>query len=132
MNKLTVKRLNFKTTRYRLENEDGVCLSSLEIDREYMTKARRELLGFPINEGVFYLCDFRTTQGERRNGYGRELLNLIKEETKGQFIYLIVHSTYEDIFPDDKLVEFYKSVGFKVHEQKDEYKYYTWMVLDNR
>ena len=132
MNKLTVKRLNFKTTRYRLENEDGACLSSLEIDREYMTKARRELLGFPINEGVFYLCDFRTTQGERRKGCGRELLNLIKEKTKGQFIYLIVHSTYEDIFPDDKLVEFYKSVGFKVHEQKDKYKYYTWMVLDNR
>ena len=132
MNKLTVKRLNFKTTRYRLENEDGACLSSLEIDREYMTKARRELLGFPINEGVFYLRDFRTTRGERRKGCGRELLNLIKEETKGQFIYLIVHSTYEDIFPDDKLVEFYKSVGFKVHKQKDEYKYYTWMVLDNR
>ena len=132
MNKLTVKRLNFKTTRYRLENEDGACLSSLEIDREYMTKARREFLGFPINEGVFYLCDFVTTRGERRKGCGRELLNLIKEETKGQFIYLIVHSTYEDIFPDDKLVEFYKSVGFKVHEQKDEYKYYTWMVLDNR
>ena len=132
MNKLTVKRLNFKTTRYRLENEDGACLSSLEIDREYMTKARRELLGFPINEGVFYLRDFRTTRGERRKGCGRELLNLIKEETKGQFIYLIVHSTYEDIFPDDKLVEFYKSVGFKVHKQKDEYKYYTWMVLNNR
>lgn len=132
MNKLTVKRLNFKTTRYHLENEDGACLSSLEIDREYMTKARRELLDFPINEGVFYLYDFITTQGERRKGCGRELLNLIKEETKGQFIYLIVHSTYEDVFPDDKLVEFYKSVGFKVHEYKDEYKYYTWMVLDNR
>jgi GNAT superfamily N-acetyltransferase len=132
MNKLTVKQLNFKTTRYRLENEDGTLLSSLEIDREYMTKTRRECLGFPINEGVFYLHDFRTTRGERRKGCGRKLLNLIKEETKGQFIYLIVHSTYEDIFPDDKLVEFYKSVGFKVHEQKDEYKYYTWMVLDNR
>ena len=132
MNNLTVKRLNFKTTRYRLENEDGACLSSLEIDREYMTKARRELLGFPINEGVFYLCDFVTTREQKRKGYGRELLNFIKEETKGQFIYLIVHSSNEEAFPDDKLVEFYKSVGFKVHEQKDEYQYYTWMVLDNR
>jgi len=132
MNKLTVKHLNFKTTRYRLENEDGACLSSLEIDREYMTKARREVLDFPIDEGVFYLCDFVTRRGERRKGYGRELLNFIKEETKGQFIYLIVHSMYEDIFLDEKLVEFYKSVGFKVHKQKDGYKYYTWMVLDNR
>ena len=132
MNNLTVKRLNFKTTRFRLENEDGACLSSLEIDREYMTKARRELLGFPINEGAFYLCHFVTTREQKRKGYGRELLNLIKEETKGQFIYLIVHSSYEKEFPDDKLVEFYKSVGFKVHKQKDEYKYYTWMVLDNR
>lgn len=132
MNKLSVRHLNFKTTRYRLENEDGTLLSSLEIDREYMTKARRECLGFPIEDSVYYLCDFVTPRDRKRKGYGRELLNRIKEETKGQFIYLIVHSTYEDIFPDDKLVEFYKSVGFKVHEQKDEYQYYTWMVLDNR
>jgi len=132
MNKLSVRHLNFKTTRYRLENEDGTLLSSLEIDREYMTKTRRECLGFPIEDSVYYLCDFVTTREQKRKGYGRELLNRIKEETKGQFIYLIVHSAYEDIFPDDKLVEFYKSVGFKVHEQKDEYKYYTWMVLDNR
>jgi GNAT superfamily N-acetyltransferase len=132
MNKLSVRHLNFKTTRYRLENEDGTLLSSLEIDREYMTKTRRECLGFPIEDSVYYLCDFVTTREQKRKGYGRELLNRIKEETKGQFIYLIVHSAYEDIFPDDKLVEFYKSVGFKVHEQKYEYKYYTWMVLDNR
>ena len=132
MNKLTVKHLNFKTTCYYLENEEGVRVSSLEIDREYMTKARRESLGFPIDESVYYLCDFVTPREHKRKGYGRELLNRIKEETKGQFIYLIVHSSYEDVFPDEKLVEFYKSVGFKVHEQKDEYKYYTWMVLDNR
>jgi GNAT superfamily N-acetyltransferase len=132
MNKLTVKHLNFKTTCYYLENEEGVRVSSLEIDREYMTKARREYLGFPIDESVYYLCDFVTPREHKRKGYGRELLNRIKEETKGQFIYLIVHSSYEDIFPDEKLVEFYKSVGFKVHEQKDEYKWYTWMVLDNR
>lgn len=132
MNKLTVKHLNYKTTCYYLENEEGVRVSSLEIDREYMTKARRECLGFPIEDSVYYLCDFVTSREYKRNGYGRELLNRIKEETKGQFIYLIVHSTYEDIFPDDKLVEFYKSVGFKIHEQKDEYKCYTWMVLDNR
>ena len=132
MNKLTVTKLNFKTTRYRLLDEDGFCVSSLEIDREYMTKTRREVLGFPIDEGVFYLCDFVTAQGHKRKGYGRELLNHIKEETKGQFIYLIVHSSYEDVFPDDKLIEFYKSVGFKVHEQKDKYRWYTWMVLDNR
>ena len=79
-----------------------------------------------------YLCDFVTTREQKRKGYGRELLNLMKEKTKGQFIYLIVHSSYEKEFPDDKLIEFYKSVGFKVHEQKDEYKCYTWMVLDNR
>ena len=132
MNKLTVKQVNFKTTRYRLENEDGTLLSSLEIDRLYMEKSRRERLGFPMEDSVYYLCDFVTAQGRKRKGYGRELLNHIKEETKGQFIYLIVHSSYEDVFPDDKLIEFYKSVGFKVHEQKDEYKCYTWMVLDNR
>lgn len=132
MNKLTVKQLNFKTTRYRLENEDGTLLSSLEIDRLYMEKSRRERLGFPIEDSVYYLCDFATQREYKRKGYGRELLNFIKEETKGQFIYLIVHSSYEKEFPDEKLVEFYKSVGFKVHEQKDEYKYYTWMILDNR
>lgn len=132
MNKLTVKHLNFKTTCYYLENEEGVRVSSLEIDREYMTKARRECLGFPIEDSVYYLCDFVTSREQKRKGYGRELLNLIKEETRGQFIYLIVHSSNEEVFPDNKLVEFYKSVGFKVHEQKDEYKYYTWMVLDNR
>ncbi len=130
MNKLTVKHLNLRTIRYRLENEDGACLSSLEINRVYMEKSRRERLGFPSTDDIFYLGEFRSNH--RRKGYGRELLNHIKEETKGQFIYLIVHSTYEREFPDDKLVEFYKSVGFKVHEQKDEYKYYTWMVLDNR
>ena len=132
MNKLTVKQLNFKATRYRLENEDGTLLSSLEIDREYMTKARREVLGFPMKESIYCLCNFITERGYRRNGYGRELLNYIKRDTKGQFIYLIVHSMYGDIFPDNNLVEFYKSVGFKVHEEKDRYVDYTWMVLDNR
>ena len=132
MNKLTVKHLNYKTTCYYLENEEGVRVSSLKIDREYMTKARRECLGVPNEDSVYYLCDFVTIREQKRKGYGRDLLNRLKEETKGQFIYLIVHSSYEDIFPDEKLVEFYKSVGFKVHEQKDEYKYYTWMVLDNR
>lgn len=132
MNKLSVRHLNSKTTRYRLENEDGTLLSSLEIDRLYMGKSRKERLGFPMKDSVYYLRDFVTPRDRKRNGYGRELLNRIKEETKGQFIYLIVHSAYEDIFLDDKLVEFYKSVGFKVHEQKDEYQYYTWMVLDNR
>lgn len=132
MNKLTVKHLNYRESCYYLENEEGVRVSSLEIDREYMTKTRRECLGFPIEDSVYYLCNFHTPRDRRCKGYGRELLNRIKEETKGQFIYLIVHSAYEDIFPDEKLVEFYKSVGFKVHEQKDEYKCYTWMVLDNR
>ena len=33
---------------------------------------------------------------------------------------------------DDELVKFYQSIGFKVHEKKDQYAYYTWMVLDNR
>lgn len=132
MNELKVTRLNFGAVKYRLVNEDGCCLSSLQINKMSMGAIRRKNLGFPIKEGVFYLSDFVTNSSCRRKGYGRELLNHIKEVTKGQFIYLIVHSMYEDIFSDDKLVEFYKSVGFKVHEQKDVYQYYTWMVLDNR
>ena len=131
MEKLVVKKA-CNSIYYKLVDEDtNRCLSSLEVAFQTFSLDRKRMLEFPDCD-IFYLSDFTTTFGERKKGYGRQLLNLVKEDTKGKFIYLIVHSSDVTYMKDSQLVKFYKSIGFEVHEKKDMYQYYTWMVLDNR
>lgn len=118
---------------YKLvDDTTNTLLSSLRIHREFFTDKRRRELDFPIEGDIYYLDNFGTESRYRRKGYGRELLNLVKEKMKGKFVYLIVSSSCPYDVTDKQLVEFYNSVGFKVHEKKDYYSYLTWMVLDNR
>ena len=131
MEKLVVKKA-CNSIYYKLVDEDtNRCLSSLEVALQSFNIDRKNRLEFPDCD-IFYLSDFVTKNGERKKGYGRKLLNLVKEDTKGKFIYLIVHSSDVTYMKDSQLVKFYKSIGFEVHEKKDMYQYYTWMVLDNR
>ena len=130
MEKLVVKNA-FGSTYFKLvDDQTNRCLSSLEVAFQTFSLDRKRKLEFPDCD-IFYLSDSTTKFGERKKGYGRQLLNLVKENTKGKFIYLIVH-TSDGFMKDNQLVEFYKSIGFEVHEKKDMYQYYTWMVLDNR
>ena len=115
-----------------IDDTTNVSLTSLEISPESFSVYRRQKVDFPSDGEIYYLDNFVTESKYRRKGYGMELLNLVKENTKGKFIYLIVHSSNEHYMTDDELVKFYQSIGFKVHEKKDQYVYYTWMVLDNR
>ena len=130
MNQLSVVRVSCKTCRYALINEDGECVSSLEIDCEVTSNYRRECNNFPKNIKIYYLCNFRTHKNYRGKGYGKELLNLVKEETKGQYIYLYVGAFDNGQLTDEQLVEFYHSTGFEIRDR-------WWMgcqmmVLDNR
>ena len=128
MNQLSVVRVSCKTNKYALLNEDGECVSSLEIDYEVTSNYLREIRNFPKNIKIYYLCDFVTKQIFREKGYGRELLNLVKEETKGQYIYLFVGSSGK--MTDEQLVQFYQSIGFEPRDYH--YMGYQMMVLDNR
>lgn len=130
MEKLVVKNACGSTYFKLVDDQTNRCLSSLEVAFQTFSLDRKRKLEFPDCD-IFYLSDFTTRCGERKKGYGRQLLNLVKENTKGKFIYLIVH-TSDGFMKDNQLVEFYKSIGFEVHEKKDMYQYYTWMVLDNR
>jgi len=130
---MNVLRVNNRVNLYELiDDNTNACLASLNIRTEYLSPTRRDELNFPSECPIYYLENFVTAPKYRRKGYGRELLNLVKEKTKGKFIYLIVHSSDERYMNDSELVKFYKSVGFKVHEKKDRYVCYTWMILDNR
>jgi len=131
MEKLVVKNACGSTYFKLVDDQTNRCLSSLEVAFQTFSLDRKRRLEFPDCD-IFYLSDFTTKFGERKKGYGRQLLNLVKENTKGKFIYLIVHSSDEYYMKDNQLVEFYKSIGFEVHEKKDMRKSYTWMVLDNR
>lgn len=95
-------------------------------------KSRREVVGFPSRGNIYYLNSFGTSYKYRQKGYGRQLLNFVKEKMKGKFIFLIVQSVDEDYMKNSDLVKFYQSVGFKIHEKKDAFPQHTWMVLDNR
>lgn len=130
---MNVLRVSDRGKRYELiDDTTNVSLTSLEISSESFSIYRREKVDFPRDCEIYYLGNFVTENKYRRKGYGRELLNLVKENTKGKFIYLIVHSSNEKYMKDSDLVKFYQSIGFKVHDKKDQYTYYTWMVLDNR
>ena len=115
---MNVLRVSDRGKRYELiDDTTNVSLTSLEISSESFSINRREKVNFPRDCEIYYLGNFVTENKYRRKGYGRELLNLVKENTKGKF---------------SDLVKFYQSIGFKVHDKKDQYAYYTWMVLDNR
>ena len=130
---MNVLRVSDRGKRYELiDDTTNVSLTSLEISSESFSIYRREKVDFPRDCKIYYLGNFVTENKYRRKGYGRELLNLVKENTKGKFIYLIVHSSNEKYMKDSDLVKLYQSIGFKVHDKKDQYTYYTWMVLDNR
>ena len=130
MNKLNVVTLSINSNKYVLVNESGECISSLEIDYEVTSNYRRERCGFPFNIKIYYLCNFCTKRNLRGRGYGRELLNLVKEETKGQFIYLKVGAYDGNTMTDEDLVNFYQSLGFEDSRIFDDG--YKMMVLDNR
>ena len=117
---------------FLIDKDADKFVSHLLVVKESFSNHRRKVVGFPRTGDIFYLSSFGTMSDYRRKGYGRKLMNFVKENTKGQFIYLIVHSPSERIITDKQLVKLYESFGFKVHEKKDEYKDYTWMILDNR
>ena len=107
-------------------------LVHLTVEKNPFNRHNRNITSFPYEGSIYYLCDFITSTRHRGNGYGRKLLNYVVENTKGKFIYLIVCSSSKHM-GNRALVNFYKSVGFKVHNKKfGLYKYLTWMVLDNR
>ena len=130
MERLLIRKACGSTYFKLVDDQTHRCLSSLEVAFQTFSLDRKRKLEFPDCD-IFYLSDFTTKFRERKKGYGRQLLNLVKENTKGKFIYLIVH-TSDGFMKDNQLVEFYKSIGFEVHEKKDMYQWYTWMVLDNR
>lgn len=74
---------------------------------------RRVMNCFGINKPVLYFHSFGTVNREMRHkGYGRKMLQNIKEIYKGYIIYLAVSASGGGPLNDKQLVKFYESEGF--------------------
>jgi len=86
-----------------------------------------EELNYPNKHLVYFSC-FGTPPHLRRKGYGRKLLQAVKDYYEGCIVILEVRSIGE--MSDEQLVEFYKSEGFEEINPKDGYVAYTTMAIE--
>ena len=72
---------------------------------------------FGEGKKYIYFSNFCTNEHMRNMGYGRKLLQAVKEYYKGYILYLAVGGFNNCPITNDRLIQFYASEGFKVIER---------------
>ena len=86
---------------------------SAYIDKRVKERLREETLHIGNSKPFIYLSNFGTRRAYRQKGYGRKMLQWVKEHFEGCFLWLEVSASIMGEMTDDELVDFYKSEGFK-------------------
>lgn len=103
------KVLGYNSVRYT-DVIDGKMVSTVdvkEIKEGYWAR-----LGDGVKQ-VFYVENFTVVQRQRRKGYGKKLLNHLKECYKGCVLCLQVYPYNNSSMDEKQLIEYYRSNGFK-------------------
>lgn len=112
--------------RYKLISDDEKVLCSIDADVETIEDKTKYINEYK-DKKVIYLNTFSTTDGNRNKGYGRYLLNDVIRRFKGKYdlIHLnacpyhhpspfwTIYKAPKDGLKTKRLVEFYKTFGFK-------------------
>lgn len=120
-------------TYFRLydDNEDEIKTDAICSALTYLNELPLECIIKPFkrtNKCFIRFCNFGTNHAFRHKGYGRKLLQDVKEYYKGCIVYLLVSSIGE--MSNKDLINFYASEGFKLIENYKNYTSYPTMVIE--
>lgn len=137
------KKTWYGITTYTLKNENGVTLSELCV-REEIQDDKQFFIEEYIDKKILYLTDFSTREKYRKKGYGKYLLTEVIKRYKGKYDILhlnacpfflthlgAVYETPKNGLEMNKLVQFYKQVGFTELKKKDAGNYTCTVMIMN-
>lgn len=109
---------------FLMRDENGYIVSSAITDVDYyppiyLDKIICKETNQRKDKKIVYLHCFGTEPHCRRKGYGRKLIQDVKQYYKGCLVYLRVSSIGE--MTNEQLIDFYKSEGFNLVENTEKY-----------
>ena len=78
---------------------------------------------------IFYLHSFGTRNDMLGKGYGRKMIQYLKERYKGSVLYLCVCPPWWGKLSTSALIKFYKSEGFILLDSNETKKYTSYPIM---
>ena len=113
-----------------VENEtvEGL-VASVVTEKKYPYRFISDFVGKPENQFV-YFSDFYTKPFARKRGYGRKIIQDVKEYYKGYVVYLGVGCYGRgEMMNNNQLIAFYESEGFKVVPQPEDVPFTSYTIM---